>query len=60
MGVSDFANYCKSEYGVGGWSTNNGFLDHDAKGIALKIWKTGYEEVYSWTQVAKKLRNLSA
>ena len=58
MGISDFADFCKHEYGIGGHSIKDGFSDHNAKGITLEIWKTGYKEVYNWTQIAKGIKKL--
>ena len=58
MPLADFAEYCKQEYGVGGWSIDGGFLDYNAKGIRLQKWKTDYEENYNWSQVAKGIKKL--
>jgi len=58
MDDAEFAEYCKREYGIGGWSIDGGFLDHNSKGIVLRIWKTDYVEMYNWTYVAKGIKKL--
>ena len=58
MDVATFADYCKKEYGIGGWSIDGGFLDHNAKGIRLRSWKEEYEENYDWTYTAKAIKKL--
>ena len=58
MNISDFATYCKKEYGFGGWSIDGGFLDHTPKGIRLKSWKNEYEENYDWSYIAKTIKKL--
>ena len=58
MDLTDFTKYCKQEYGIGGWSIDGGFLDHNSKGIRLKLWKSDDEENYDWTYVAKGIKKL--
>lgn len=46
----------KKEYGTGGRSIDNGFLDYDPKGF--RILTNKQEEKYSWPQVADEIVRL--
>lgn len=58
LSVTDFAKFLKEEYGTGGCSVDEGFLDFGSSGV--KLWKiyTRYEEEYSWTDTAKAIKRL--
>ena len=53
----DFADFLKKEYGIGGHSGNGdiGFVDHDSKGICIRIkTEDGEQPVnFNWNEVAK-------
>ncbi len=55
--TKEFANYLKKEYGTGGHSGNGdiGFVDHDSKGICIRIKTDNGEQPvnYTWNEVAK-------
>ena len=60
MNDKDFSVFCKKEYGIGGWSINNGFLWHDAKGLTIENRSENKKETYNWLQVAKGIKKLIA
>jgi hypothetical protein len=53
----EFADFLKKEYGIGGHSGNGdiGFVDHDSKGICIRIkTEDGEQPVnFNWNEVAK-------
>lgn len=54
-------DFLKKEYGIGGWSTEEGFLNHDANGIDIKfnkpIGKTTAIHL-GWMMVARRIDEL--
>lgn len=52
------AEFLKEEYGVGGCSIKEGFMDYNAKGISLRKWKENTEEKHNWNEVAKSVKRL--
>lgn len=54
-------DFLKKEYGIGGWSTKEGFLNHDANGIDIKfnelIGKTSALHL-GWMMVSKRIDEL--
>jgi hypothetical protein len=65
LDIMELAGFLKTEYGVGGHSSNfqdggHGFADHNASGIMIREWKTNTTEKYNWQQVAKEVKRLIA
>jgi hypothetical protein len=63
MGLKDFSEYLKDEYGIGGCSATfpdgrRGFTDYSPKGFVIREYKSQMEEKYSWLQVAKEIKRL--
>ena len=58
MDDKDFSAFCKKEYGIGGWSIDNGFLWHDSKGLIIENRSEKKKETYNWLQVAKCIKKL--
>lgn len=60
--IKEFANFLKKEYGTGGHSGNGdiGFVDHDSKGICIRIKTDNGEQPvnYTWNEVAKYTADL--
>lgn len=56
----DLPSFLKDEYGIGGHSFENGFVDYNTKGISLREWKSNIQEKYNWNQVAETVRKLIA
>lgn len=62
----DSKNFLAHEYGLGGWSTDFGFLDHDSKGLTFRKYKRGASlddeiiKVVSWTEVSNRIQTLIA
>ena len=54
----DFINFLKKEYGIGGFSFEDGFVDFDGKGFVISEDHFTKETKYSWTQVADELYDL--
>lgn len=54
----DFADFLKSEYGIGGHSGDGPvkFADHDSKGIGITL--TTGKENFTWNEVAKVISDL--
>ncbi len=52
------AEFLKEEYGVGGCSIKEGFMDYNAKGISLRKWKENTEEKHNWNEAAKSVKRL--
>lgn len=59
-------NFLAHEYGVGGWSTDFGFLDRNSKGLSFQKYKTEskfhqkYVKDISWSEVSQRLQVLIA
>lgn len=58
------ADFLKNEYGVGGWSMKNGFVNHSATGIDFE-WSEQYRAEHrsyvshiGWPMVAKGIEKL--
>lgn len=56
-------SFLKEEYGTGGWSHTflngaSGFVDHDAKGIEVREWKTDNRIRLSWVSVDSYIRGM--
>ncbi len=49
------SDFLKNEYGQGGYSTENGWVDFDAKG--LRIRKNDNEILLNWNKVAEKVNS---
>lgn len=58
MPINKFEKYLKDEYGLGGSSMDDGFIDYDSKGVRLWKFKEKHEEKYSWAEVAKEIKKL--
>jgi len=58
MSMTNFAKFLKDEYGVGGRSIKDGFMDYGPKGIELRKWHEEYNEKYSWAEIANKIKKL--
>ena len=54
----DFIDALIKEYGVGGWSLSDGFLDHSSKGISLYDKGFKNEKKYSWTVIADEILDM--
>lgn len=58
------ADFLKKEYGIGGWSTDFGYLDHSAKGLEFQTYKRGEHfekedtKLMSWSEVSKRIAEL--
>lgn len=57
--------FLSKEYGLGGWSTDFGWLDHDSKGLRFvkydRINKHDIAEIgLSWVEVSKRIQTLIA
>lgn len=54
------------EYGLGGWSTDFGYLDHSSKGLEFRIHELGKNfdddkiKIMSWAAVSQRLQVLIA
>ena len=54
-------DFLKKEYGIGGWSTEEGFLNHDANGIDIKFDKPIEKTTaihLGWMMVARRIDEL--
>lgn len=60
LSFKDFVEYVKKEYGLGGFSFNDGFVDFNAKGMSMWKWRSDDRSSYSWTEVAKGIKQLIA
>lgn len=58
LSASDFADFLKEEYGIGGCSSKYGFIDYNAKGISIRNLKTNEHESKNWSQAAKMVKRL--
>ena len=58
LNKKEFQEFLKEEYGVGGQSVNNGFMDYNSKGISLRKSKNSYQEFHPWASIAKRILNL--
>lgn len=54
----EFAGFLKKEYGIGGRSIKEGFMDYNNKGIILRKYKSDYQEKYTWQQIAKLIKRM--
>ena len=57
--IKDFAEFLKEEYGIGGCTTSDGFLDYNSKGVRIGRWHEEPDEC-SWSDAAKKIKKLIA
>ena len=53
-----FPVFLKDEFGIGGHSIDNGFIDFGSKGIT--VWKNHFTDRkdYTWKQIAREYRRL--
>ena len=58
MDKKKFAEYLKNEYGVGGCSIKDGFMDYGPTGIKLRKWKENYEEMHGWNEASEEIKRL--
>ena len=58
LNKQDFIDFLKKEYGIGGFSFENGFIDFNGKGFVISEERFTKETKYSWTQVADELLDL--
>ena len=58
LNASKFAEFLKEEYGVGGHSSKDGFVDYNTKGISIRNWKTNEQETHNCSQTAKAIKKL--
>ncbi len=57
--TSQFADFLKHEYGIGGYSgPGMPRVSHDGKGIEISLWETGEKHNYTWSEVAKEIAAL--
>lgn len=54
----DFSKFLKEEYGIGGCSTDDGFMFYESKGISISKRPSYEKQTYKWTQVAKDIKRL--
>ena len=59
LNENELAAYLKEEFGIGGWSLPDGFLDYDGKGIRVRK-RHGEEKSYSWRYIARTYRDMAA
>ena len=50
---NEFVSWLKEEFGIGGNSVENGFMDYSPKGIVIRKWRSDEESRFTWTQVAQ-------
>ncbi len=58
LNKKEFNEFLKNEYGIGGRSIDDGFMDYNGKGISLKRFKSNYQEFHPWASVAKRILHL--
>lgn len=56
----EFIPFLKKEYGLGGFSFNDGFVDYSAKGVCIWKFRSDKRSDYSWTDIAKEIKHLIA
>lgn len=56
----ELALFLKNEYGLGGFSFNEGFVDYDARGICIWKFRSDARSNYTWAETANEIKHLIA
>jgi cephalosporin-C deacetylase-like acetyl esterase len=56
----NFSSFLKKEYGIGGFSFKDGFVDYGSSGICMWKFRSDKRSDYSWNEVAKAIKQLIA
>ena len=56
--TKEFAEFLKKEFGIGGRTFEDGFVDYSSKGFT--VYEKGWDnkKLYSWSDVAKEITDM--